>query len=147
MGSIGNTVTKGCACVRGMSALGLTWSGGAGAGEEGGGRRSQRFGESFGGTLVGIHEGWRAGEVTIWVRRGGGVGGVGGGMDWNLERTRFLLLVFRRTWAISKRCGRGFTPCVWAGRDYAPRGKRWRKEVETLCFSLVVRSPLVKEMT
>ena len=73
MGSIGNTVTKGCACVRGMSALGLTWSGGAGAGEEGGGRRSQRFGESFGGTLVGIHEGWGAGEVTIWVRRGGGL--------------------------------------------------------------------------
>jgi hypothetical protein len=50
-------------------------------------------------------------------------------MDWNLERICFLLLVFRRTWAIGKRGGRGFTPCVWSGRDYEPRGKRWRKEV------------------
>jgi hypothetical protein len=57
-------------------------------------------------------------------------------MDWNLEIIFFLLLVFRRTWAIGKRGGRGFTPCVWAGTDYEPRGKRLRKEVETLCFSL-----------
>jgi hypothetical protein len=35
-----------------------------------GGARGLR--ESFKGTLVGIQEGWGAGGVTVWVRRGGG---------------------------------------------------------------------------